>query len=356
LAQRRDGLETALAVETGTKFGGVVTPHNPRTDEISAIVLLERLSGNPVTEIKLWGHPECSWTKIDEFVASGLMPIEIGDLGYQSVNLSSAAEAVVAMLGYEKEQLKPSEVNLLDMLARRNRDGYMNQFHMSLPRILKDLYDLPEYDELDLISRFKDVVHAFLEDEDLEDSYEQDKAGSEITQLQDLVTATVRCQFTPLTPGRYLRDLWRRGEPADQIRVKVEFWINAWNRWQTEFRNAQHEWPRVDKLRFTFNGLDGAAAIQTANRFFPKVCFGKDQPGKVDLLIIQGPSGHTAIMTKKRNVSALFQELNNLEPGRWHLHQSAGQLINGGPMFPEITPTSLSLAQLAGLVAKFTPR
>lgn len=352
---------TAMAVETGTKFRGIVTPHNPRTDEISAIVLTERLLGNPVTEIKLWGHPECSWDKIDEFVNQGLLPIEIGDTTYSLAGVGSATEAVAVMLGYQRENLKPSEIELIDILARRNRDGYMNQFHMSLPRILKDLYDLPGYEELDLISRFKDVVHAFLEDEDrrANGTAPVREATNLLTgdalELFDLIGDTAKCHFAPFTPERYLRDLWCRGESIGQIREKVEFWINAWNRWQKEFRNAQHEWPRADKLRFTFNGLDGAA-IQTANRFLPKVCFNKEQPGKVDLLVIQSPSGHTAIMTKKKDVSALFQELNNLEPGRWHLHQSAGQLINGGSMFPEVTPTSLWLNQLAGLVAKFPPR
>lgn len=346
---------TATVIDSTTKFRGVVTPHNPRTDEISAIVVMERILGKSITEIKLWGHPECSWDKIDEFTAQGLVPIEIGETGYQTLGLGSATEAVAVMLGREKDQLTPGEIKLVEMLARRNRNGYMNQFPMSLPRILKDLYDLPRYEELDLISRFKDVIHAFLEDEDREDSFEPDKAGHEITRFQDLVVATVHCQFAPLTPGRYLRDLWRRGESADQIREKVSFWINAWNCWQEAFRNAQHEWPRSDKLRFTFNGLD-AAAIRTSNRFFSKICFNKEQPGKVDLLIIQGPSGHTAIMARKRNISVLNRELNQLEPGRWHYHQSAGSLINGGPMFPEVTPTSQTISQLAGLVSKFPPR
>lgn len=355
-------MEQAAAVAgPATKFRGIVTPHNPRTDENSTFVLMERILNTTLTEIRLWGHPECSWDKIEEFVADGLLPVEIGEVGYSSTGAPSAAESAAVMLGRGRDDLKPSEIKLLDMLARRNRDGYMNQFHMSLPRILKDLYDLPGYDELDLISRFKDIVHAFLEYEDRpEDSVNPrtllyNYAMRNNDPLSNLDKSTKGCDFSPFTPGGYLLHLCYRDESPDQIREKVEFWINAWGRFQAEFRKAQTEWPRTEKLHFTINGLP-AAATETSNRFFAKVCFNKEQADRVDFLVVRNPNGHTAIMTKRRNISALSCELNRLEPGRWHHHESAGQLLNGGPMFPEVTPTSLAPDQLAGLMAKFPPR
>ncbi|MDP3697206.1 MAG: hypothetical protein Q8R55_04220 [Candidatus Taylorbacteria bacterium] len=334
--------------ETGLR--GVITPHNSATDEICAIAVFERRQRIKTAEIRTWGHPECAPDQIEKFLAEGFLPVEIGEMSYKAVGASSATEALTMALGYDQTSLSAGEIKLLELLARRNRDGYMNQFPMSLPRILKDLYDLPGYDELDLVERFKNMVHAFLEDEDREESFELDNAGHEITKLQDLVTATTKCQFDPFTPGRYLRDLWRRGEPADQIREKVSFWITAWNRWQEEYAKAKAEWPKMEKISFSVNGLDGAA-VETANRFIAKV-----GAPTVDIFVNKRPDGHAAVMTRRRNASVLNRELQRLEPAKWHYHESAGNLINGGPHFPEIEPTSLSLQGLVGLVQQFPPK
>lgn len=344
-----------IAVDTGTTttFRGVVMPHGPRTDEVSAIVLLERLQGRPLSEVKFWGNPECPIEQIKEFLTEGLLPVEIGDFSYQIAGVRSAAEATLQTLGYEQGSLTSGQLALLEMLAQRNQNGYMNQFYMSLPRILKDVYDLPEYDEMDVMNRFKDIVHAFLD-------YEDRPEGSNLTQireeLQDLAKATQKCQNAPFTPGRYLRDLCYRGESTEQIREKVKFWINAWDHWQREFRNARTDWPKTQKLRFSVLGLP-AAAVETTNKFLAKVCFGKDQPDRIDIFVGRNPeTGHAVIMTKRKNVSALYQELERLEPGRWYRHESAGNIINGGPLYPEVTPTSLPLSELAGLVSKYPPR
>lgn len=368
------------------KFHGVVTPHHPRTDETSAIVFLERRRHEPVDEIKLWGHPECSWDTIDQFVAQGFLPIEIGETSYKEINNSrnklifgSAMEAAVSLLGFEKDDLDPGELKLMEILARRNGNGpkgkneggYMNKFHMSLPRILKDVYMFPGYDEADVITRFKDIVHAFLEYENRPEEavippiriwYDPSAVERvpiqilDVPDLDDLAKKTAKCQLAPFTPGRYLRDLCYRGEPADVIREKVEFWIKAWYHFQSEFIKARHDWPREEeKLRFSFDGFPGAA-LKTGNRFFPKVVFGDEQPGNVNLLISMGLTGHTAIIVKnKKNTFALYQELNRLEPGRWFRHEATQNLFNGGPEFPDMTPTSLSLGELAGLVEKFPP-
>ena len=334
-------------------FQGVVTPHGPRTDEIASIALKERLQNNTTTEIKLWGHPECPIEEVEKFLNQGFLPIEIGDLNYKAVGVGSAAEATVKTLGYDLSNLSPGEMTLLDMLARRNQNGYMNQFHMSLPRILKDVYDLQGYNEEDVMNRFKDIVYSFLE-------YEDRPEGANLLQireeLQDLAKKTEQCQNAPFTPGRYLRDLCYRNEPTEQIREKVSFWITAWNRWQEEFSKARNEWPTVEKLHFSVLGLP-AAAVETTNRFLAKVCFGKDQPDRVDIFVSRNPeTGHAVIMTRKKDVSALHRELGRLEPGLWYWHESAGNIINGGPLYPEVTPTSLPLSELAGLISKFPPR
>lgn len=308
----------------------------------------------PVLDIKFFGRPECSMTELEQFLAEGYLPIEIGELRYQAVGAGSAAEAMVQMLGFDPTSLTEGEQKLLEILARRNRDGYMNQFHMSIPRILKDVYHLPEYDEVDVVNRFKDIVHAFLE---YENRPEADGSTKIHDELAGLARKTAKCQLAPFTPGRYLRDLCYRSESTEeQVREKVEFWITAWNRFQAEFARAKVEWPKVEKLRFSFNGLP-AAALVTDNRFFSKVCFSDQQAGNIDLLVTMDPDGHTAIMVNgKKNTSSLYRELEVREPGIWYCHEATGHLINGGSEFPGVTPTGLKLSELAGLVAQFPPR
>jgi len=54
-------------------------------------------------------------------------------------------------------------------------------------------------------------------------------------------------------------------------------------------------------------------------------------------------------------VSALYAELGRLEPGKWYRHKPAGNLLNGGPHFPDIEATSLTLEELVATVQRFPP-
>lgn len=333
---------------TAQAFRGVVTPRPLLPDEISAIVLLERLQGSPVSEIKFSDHSEYPPEQIDALFSQQLFPIELGEMSYKANDASSATEALVKTLGYDPANLNAGEVKLMELLARRNRDGYMNQSQMSLPRILGNLYDLG-YDEMDLIERFKDVVRFFLEDENRKARGEapaRDDA-SMLDELRDLAEVAKKCQFAPFTPGRYLRDMWRCGEPVDRIREKVYFWVNAWNRFQKEYAKAKAEWPKMEKVNFSVNvnGFSGAA-VETDNRFIAKVA-----APTVDIFVNRRFDGHAAIMTRRLNVSALSREFQRLEPGKWYYHKPAGHLINGGS-----SPASeLSLVQLVELVKSFPP-
>ncbi len=326
---------------------GVVTLRPLLPDEISAIVVLERHQNSPVLEIKFLEHSECSPEQIDQFLEQGFLPIEIGEMGYRATGASSATEALVKILGYDPTSLNAGETKLLELLAQSNRDGYMNQFHMSLPRIFGNLYDLG-YDEMELIERFKDVVHAFLEDKDNQANGMLPLRNDSLmtSELSDLVEATKKCQFAPFTPGRYLRDLWRLGEPVEQKKKKISFWVRAWNLWQTEYAKAKSEWPKVEKLNFTTGDLVGVA-IETNNRFIAKV-----GAPTVGVFINRRLDGHAAIMTRRLDVSTLYKELEKLEPKRWYYHKPAGHLVNGG----NSKASEFSLAKLVELVREFPPK
>ena len=225
------------------------------------------------------------------------------------------------------------------MATRRSR--------RSLPRIFGNLYDLG-YDEMDLIARFKDVVHAFLESKDSRSNGVPPAIDDSMMarELPDLVEATKKCQFAPFTPGRYLRDLWQRGEAPDQIREKVSFWTKAWSRWQEEYTKAKTEWPDVQKVNFSIGDIVGAA-VETDNRFFAKV-----GAPTVNIFINRRLDGHAAILTRRQDLSALAKELEKLEPNRWYYHQPAGHLVNGGSS----KASEFSLAQLVELAKKFPPK
>lgn len=335
-------------MEETTTLRGVVTPRPMLPDEISAVVFLERFHNAPVTEIVFLEHSECTPERLEELLSQGFFPIEVGEMAYKVGDTGSATEAVVTNLGLDPAELPAGEAKLIELMARRNQNGYLNQNHMSIPRIFGNLYDLG-YDEMELIERFKDVVRAFLDDKNRKADgtpAARDDASMAL-ELSELVQATARCQFASFTPGRYLRDMWRLGAPVDEIREKVSFWIGAWERFQEEYRRAKNGWESGDVKRvlFSINGFSGAA-VEADNRFIAKVA-----TPTVDILINRRSDGHGAIMTRGRDLSALGQELERLEPGKWYYHRPAGHLINGGQ-----SPVSeLTLDRLVELAISFPP-
>lgn len=337
---------------TTQAFRGVVTPRPLLPDEIASMVVLERFQEAPVPEIRFLESSECSSEQIDELIEEGFFPIEVGEMSYKAIGVGSATEAVIRNLGLDPANLNSGETKLVELMARRNNNGHLNQGYMSIPRIFGNLYDLG-YDETDLIERFKDVVRAFLDDKNRKAEGERPEREDVLMEeeLSDLVQATKKegwekCQFTSFTPSRYLRDMWRLGVPVNEIREKISFWVNAWNRFQEEYAKAKVEWPKIEKVNFSVNGFSGTA-VETDNRFITKVA-----APTVDILINRRPDGHGAILTLGRNVSSLSQKLQRIEPGKWYYHKSAGHLINGSS-----SPASeLSLVQLVELAKNFPPK
>ncbi len=341
-----------METSTETRIKGIATVRPLLPDEISAIVAIERHLGNPLNEIKF--VEQADELDTDALMDEGFFPIEIGKFRYNLVKnsrnntASSALESSLIMIGCEDiENQSPGEQVLVSIFARRNEDGYMNKFRMSLPRILGNLYDLG-YDEMELIKRFKDVVRVFLINKDnranLIPPERDDRSMAE--EILDLVERTKK-DFSPFTIGCYLRCLWRLGQPVEQIREKVGFWLSAWDKWQEAYSDAEkNEWPKIEKVNFSAGNYTGTS-IQTDNRFISKV-----GSQTVDIFINRRLDGHAAIMTRKLRMTNLNRELEKIEPGKWYYHKPTGHLINGGAS----KPSSLSSAQLIELVQKFPPR
>lgn len=339
-------------------YRGIVINPKPPLDETASIAALERLQKDgPVLDIKIWNHSECSTEQIAEWTRSGYLAINLGEENYRKMKVGSATESVFEKLGYSAENRTSGENKLIHILDKHNNDkkhgGFLKSFYMSLARLIRELYEFPEYDQLDLINRLKDVTHAYLEVKDGE-AYGSpaNRLDSDLdSEFPDLVEATTRCQLDPFTVGRYLLDMWRLGRPIDEIREKVAFWLNAWNRFEEEMARARTEWQKIERVDFMADGFRGTA-IETVNRFVPKI-----GAKEVDIFVTRRPdTGNTVFMTRRLDLSNLSQGLERLEKGKWYYHRSAGQLINGGPRQPDIQPTSLSLDQLVELVKRFPPR
>ena len=72
-----------METTTATTFRGVATPRPMLPDEISANVVLERLQGISISDIIFHERSECSPEEINELLAQGFFPIELGDMSYK---------------------------------------------------------------------------------------------------------------------------------------------------------------------------------------------------------------------------------------------------------------------------------
>lgn len=333
-------------------YRGAVLPCATPIDEGSALVFVERFQQEPITEIKFYGRPDCSPEQIKEWEEAGYIPIDIGpEVG----NMKSASEIVATeRFGCNENDRTPGENRVLDLLARNNATGYLGRFHMNMSELVRASYELSGREHIEVINRLKDVICAFIETEDKKaDNAPHGRSDSDLQQeLPNLFEATRKCQCGPLTLGRYLRDLWRLERPVEEIREKVSFWLETWERLREETAKARREWPQVEKTEFIVSeGLTGVA-IETASRLVSKV-----GATTVGVLINRNPvTGQTVVKTKRLNLELLNRELNRLEPGRWYYHKNSGHLINGGPMHPEVEPTGLSIRQLVDLIKQFPPK
>jgi len=333
-------------------YRGAVLPCATPIDEGSALVFAERFQQEPITEIKFYGRPDCSPEQIKEWEEAGYIPIDIGP---EVSNVKSASEAVAAgRFGFNEDNRTPGENRVLDLLARNNATGYLGHFHMNMAELVRASYEFSGREHLEVINRLKDVICVFIDTEDRKaDNAPYGRSDSDLQQeLPDLLEATRKCQFGPLTLGRYLRDLWRFDRPVEEIREKVGFWLHTWERLREETDRARQEWPQVEKIEFTVSEIITGIAIETSSRLVSKV-----GAMTVGVLINRNPvTGQTVVKTKRLNLETLSQELNRLEPGRWYYHKNSGHLINGGPMHPEVEPTGLAIRQLVDLVKQFPPK
>ncbi len=344
----------ALAMRTevvANTFKGIVTLPNPAIDEIAAICVFETLYGIQ-KEIIFYGLSGCLNKEIDDLISDGYFPIEVGGYNYRQHKLGSAAEMVANIAGCTEASLSAGTREVFELLEKENNRGCLKRYPMSIVWMIQELYHFPEYNMTDLVNRAKEVVGALIDDLDRKSGMISPvREDLDMTsELADIFETTEKCQNAPFTPGRYMRDMWRLGEPVEKIQERVSFWVTAWSRFQEEYAKAKEEWSKIAKENFSFGNMAGVA-ISTSNRFVSKIA-----SRSTNVLINRNPdTGHTVIMTARKNLSALNRELQRREPDMWYYHEQAGNLINGGPSYPSVRPTGLALSELANLVVRFSP-
>lgn len=330
-------------------FTQAVFPERPPIDKVGAFVLVERRQRAPIVNIAFWGNPVCSVRQLDGWRANGILPIDLGEEKYNRPknNVGSATEFIAKNFFLD---LSPAEQRFVFLLNEHNRTGKLKQYYMSAAWLMRELYELEE-DHAEIIFRMAHVIEMHLEEEEKERIAERtDEKMREV--FPSYLEEVKKCGFAPFTPGRYLRDMWRLGIESDDIREKVEWWIQRWHRVQAALERAEETLRSMDwrgkeycvgnafKLRF----------LETDDKFLVKKA-----SRSCDVLLTQGSSGYVAILAYGCDVRALGAELAKREPDRWHTAETQGFVLNGGRMYTEGDLTELSRHELLQIIREYPP-
>lgn len=342
------------------QWKGVVILNKPPIDKIAAAALVETTLGDEgeVATVYFWNHPACPAEQLAAWRAEGILPIDIGQEKYHTQGVGSATEYVARALNIALGE-RPEVRRLVDLINENNRTGKLKGYNLSIAWLVRELYEIadygyPEYTPEEVVTRAKHVVHTFLV-ADKTAGGQTIPGEEEIQRLQaefpELCEQTRVCNFAPFTIGRYIRDLWRSGQyTQSQISIWVRWWLTGWDRVRRIMDAAEAEARTMSRYDFRAGGLRGRA-IRSDDKFVVRAA-----ARMCDVLITRNDAGHSAVLTRGLNVSALAAELERREPGFWHHGENAGQLVNGGLIYSGQEPTKLNVDELVKLVRAFPPR
>lgn len=307
------------------KWTGVVMLHNPLMDKVAALALVERTQGDASLPIvAFWSNPECPDEQLKAWRSGGIFPIDLGQEKYHKAGVGSATEFVARALGIEGE---PVVRELVRLANENNRTGNLKAQKFLAPAwLIREMYDA-DYDQREVVERTSHVVKMFMAawgSKPVTDSDAEVKSLRE--EFGGALLDTVNLQFAPLTLSRYLRDMWRMGVPPEEIRSRMEWWLDASDTIAFATEEAEDTVGNIERHPFSANGWRGLA-IMTVNRLVTKAI-----SRTCDILVTEHPErGHVAILAKEADLKSLAAVLGRLEPGLWHLTQ--GALVNGGLVY-----------------------
>ncbi len=330
-------------------YRGVVMLNKPPIDKIAAMAVLERAQGSEVEVTALWDENSCPEEQMRKWESEGILPIDLGDDKYH-VGINEVGSATEFVLRHIVGCETSAEGVLVEMLDKNNKTGYLKGPFMAIAWILRELYELDECDQREVIKLAAHVVRVFLEAEDgVGIDKNRDDAG--LSKFEDLLEKTAKCNFSPLTPASYLKDLWRLGYAEEEIRERVIWWIDGWKKVKAKMAEADEEIEKLDLSKVENIAGMTVFFLETNNKFLSKLV-----AKKVDVLVVKNPTGHAAILAYRFDQTGLADELLRHEPGRWYYQETTGMLINGGVIYKGVQPTSLGAVDFIALLKKFPPR
>lgn len=355
--QEQTPLPLAEIVQANS-YTSVVLIHHPGFDEITAKVLLERFLN---TELEVHSFADSlimTDAEIDTLETIGVFAIDLGANQYKKRSCRSATEVVAKEFGVE---LTEGETELVELAGQDNESGLLNKYvdAMSIPWTLRKVYEIDAYgaNQEDVVARMSHVVHIWLRYKDRERDPLRDTADL-FTEFPDLVEKFDRAkpngdhhgdhQFNHFTALRYMRDMWHLGIPSKEIRERVNYWIEAWQKVKDAIAEGERRFSSLTPDNFSVGKLNGLV-LESGDPFLNRAA-----ACKCDILVAKNPeTGHALIATHGLRVDRLAMALTRQEPEKWF--SVRGWVVNGGLRNRGIEPTALTTAGLVELVKKFPP-
>ncbi len=325
-----------------TTFTKAVLPYKPPIDKIYALQILQAKNLVPIEGVAYWTSNDCPPEQFSEWTNSSCYPIDIGDRKYHLAGVRSASEFVVKEFGIE---LSAGSQKLLDLINENNKSGKLKNYKFAVAHMLRELYELTDDEDfhIEVIMRAADVIQMCIAAEDGK-IVQSEEGFSE--SMQDLIEHFAGCNNSPLTLGRYVRDLWLAGFEPTAIREKVSFWTERWAEVQARLAEGRETLAKLSPVEDQVAGTK-VVVLKTDNRFLSKAAI---KSGRWGIRIIVQGSGHTVISTNGYDLGKLHGVLQKIEPGKWYYQAKMGAMINGGPQYVGTEPTAIGWKQLIGLM------
>lgn len=341
-------------------YEGCVLLHKSPIDKVAAKVLVERHQGTMIPVVQFWASPQCSddqrlkWEEEEDVLA-----VDLGGDKYHFERNRVGSATEFAAKNNVSGETTPAEQKLIEMANKNNKTGYLKGFHMAIAWTMRELYELDEYDHVEVVERVGHVIHMWLDFTDGKGlDHARDDAGM-AAHFADLLEELHKCSFAPFTPHSYLRHLWRLGYQVEEIREKVSYWVDGWKSVKRMQAETAVELEKMDTAahEFTAGPFRGFWA-ETANKFLTKaVTSSRDgKARRYQIVIVKNPDGHGAFLTDGLDVTRLADEILSREPGRWYHTKDQGFLINGGVIYKDTEPTGFDIHTLVELAKKYPPR
>ena len=341
---------------------GAVLPGNPPIDKIIALCLLII----EVTGLKQWadGFKIEFWRKNDDpdpeqqsdWEKRRLYPIDIGSDKYHRRKLGSATEVVATDLGLDfNDRLVKWVVKIAN---RNNRTGYLKGLAQgqNVAWCVRELFKPTMFVKPEVaVEAAAHVVFTELKFRQMR-HHQFVRRSEEMERYPELVALRKRLVYStePFTLSRYLAGMFCLGDDPDEIKRRVEFWLNNIGRARRLNKEARKRVEAIPKREFDVDGRLCVYIKTDDDRLARALFTGKNPPAAV---LAQRRNGCFQILTNKRfhtdgefqqSVRELFKRLSTEEPQngekpKWFFDDRLLAVLNGSRSLKHSAPSGHSV-------------